>query len=64
VRLLIFRRHHLLFGTGTPLGRVHGYGIRKTIRAIEELDIPAADKEKIFEAQCFESAKDYNIESK
>ena len=44
-----FGADHLVFGTGTPLGRVHGYGIRKTIRAIEALDIPAADKEKIFE---------------
>jgi aminocarboxymuconate-semialdehyde decarboxylase len=44
-----FGANHLLFGTGTPLGRVHGYGIRKTIRAIEELNIPAEDKEKIFE---------------
>ena len=44
-----FGADHLLFGTDTPLGRAHGYGIRKTIRAIEQMDIPAIDKEKIFE---------------
>ena len=44
-----FGADHLLFGTDTPLGRAHGYGIRETIRAIEQLDIPAIDKEKIFE---------------
>lgn len=44
-----FGADHLVFGTDTPLGRAHGYGIRQTIRAIEQLEIPAIDKEKIFE---------------
>ena len=44
-----FGPDHLLFGTDTPLGRAHGYGVRETMRAIEQMDIPAIDKEKIFE---------------
>jgi predicted TIM-barrel fold metal-dependent hydrolase len=44
-----FGPDHLLFGTDTPLGQSHGSGIREMTRAIEQLDIPAIDKEKIFE---------------
>ncbi len=47
---LFFGPDRLLFGTDTPQGRAHSYGvIRETIQVIEQLDIPAIDKEKIFE---------------
>jgi len=46
-----FGGDHLLFGTDAPLGTVRqGYGnTLGTIRSIEQMDIPAADKDKIFE---------------
>ena len=47
-----FGGDHLLFGTDMPLGSTSsgGYGrTLETIRSIEEMDIPAFDKNKIFE---------------
>ena len=47
-----FGGDHLLFGTDMPLGSTSsgGYGrTLETIRSIEEMDIPALDKNKIFE---------------
>ncbi len=45
-----FGADHLLFGTDMPLGaaRSGGYTL-ETIQAIEQMDVPAIDKEKIFE---------------
>jgi predicted TIM-barrel fold metal-dependent hydrolase len=47
-----FGAAHLLFGTDMPLGstRLGGYGYTlETIHSIEQMDIPAPDKDKIFE---------------
>ena len=45
-----FGAEHLLFGTDTPYDPQLGdYGTRNTIEAIEQMDIPDADKKKIFE---------------
>ena len=45
-----FGPDHLVFGTDMPYGRSHALGITwEMIRAVEQLDIPAIDKEKIFE---------------
>ena len=44
-----FGADHLLFGTDATVGRPHHSVTWDTIRAIEQLDIPANDKEKIFE---------------
>ena len=38
---------HILFGTNAPLGPQYGLTL-ETIRSIEKLEIPEADKEKIF----------------
>ena len=43
-----FGPDHLLFGTDTNEGRPHHGVTWDEIRAIEQLDIPAGDKEKIF----------------
>jgi predicted TIM-barrel fold metal-dependent hydrolase len=46
-----FGADHLLFGTDMPLGstRLGGYGYTlETIHSIEQMDIPAPDKDKIF----------------
>lgn len=41
---------HILFGSDAPFDAQLGdYGIKRTIAAIEQMDIPAADKKKIFE---------------
>ncbi len=45
-----FGADHLLFGTDAPLGpsgKGYGYTL-ETIRAIERMDVPASDKDKIF----------------
>jgi aminocarboxymuconate-semialdehyde decarboxylase len=45
-----FDADHILFGTDTPFDSELGdRNIRETIRSIEEMDIPASDKKKIFE---------------
>ncbi len=45
-----FGVEHLVFGTDVPFGPEHGHMfIRNTIRAVEQMDIPDADKKKIFE---------------
>ena len=41
---------HILFGTDAPMDSQLGdYGTKRTIAAIEQMDIPDADKKKIFE---------------
>jgi len=45
-----FGAERLLFGSDAPFDAQLGdYGIRRTIEAIERMEIPAADKKKIFE---------------
>jgi len=45
-----FGAEHLLFGTDAPFDpQIGDYGTRKTIQAIEQMDIPDADRKKIFE---------------
>jgi predicted TIM-barrel fold metal-dependent hydrolase len=45
-----FGPEHLLFGTDTPFdSQIGNLTIGKTIRAIEQMDIPESDKKKIFE---------------
>jgi len=45
-----FGAEHLLFGTDAPMDSQLGdYGTKRTISAIEQMDIPDADKKKIFE---------------
>lgn len=45
-----FGPDHILFGTDMPYDPTLGdYGIRQTIEAIERMNIPEADKKKIFE---------------
>jgi predicted TIM-barrel fold metal-dependent hydrolase len=40
----------MLFGTDAPFDAQLGdYGTRRTIEAVEAMDIPAEDKKKIFE---------------
>jgi predicted TIM-barrel fold metal-dependent hydrolase len=50
------RPDHLLFGTDAPLGPSWGM-IEGTIRSIERLAIPDADKEKIFANNAIEIFK-------
>lgn len=41
---------HMLFGTDMPMdAQIGHYGTRRTIPAIEQMDIPDADRKKIFE---------------
>jgi uncharacterized protein len=45
-----FGAEHMLFGTDAPFDSQLGdYGTKRTIAGIEGMDIPAADKKKIFE---------------
>jgi aminocarboxymuconate-semialdehyde decarboxylase len=44
-----FGADHLLFGTDTPLGGAESQTRLETIQSIEQMDIPAIDKDKIFE---------------
>ena len=45
-----FGPEHLLFGSDAPFDTEQGARlIRQTIEAIEEMDIPVRDKQKIFE---------------
>ncbi len=45
-----FGADHLLFGTDAPFDSQLGdYGTKRTVEAIEKMEIPAADKKKIFE---------------
>ena len=45
-----FGAEHIVFGTDTPFGKERGNQfIRESIRAIEEMAIPEADKQMIFE---------------
>ncbi len=45
-----FGAEHVLFGTDFPFDAERGHRhLRETIRSIEEMDIPASDKKKIYE---------------
>ena len=45
-----FGADHLLFGTDMPYDAQNGHiAVRETIRSIEQMDIPALEKKKIFE---------------